>query len=233
MRVGTSLAGVGTRRPAAALQARVVPRRHVRGGALKRGCRPPTCNSRRRVRIGGARPAPRSAARRSGPRHRAAHEACSGTHRCSADRVRTSLHAAMAAKAPGASGSERAATPPGRGMIPRVHTLSRATTEAAGLAAEHDSGRARLDGAAAHGWFRQEAVRALVISPWSAPTLWSCPTARRCPCRTPRLVWPTGWRPHFRAPDRLERVAVGRLEVLERPQSSASADVLDGLGCWR
>ena len=45
----------------------------------------------------------------------------------------------MAAKAPGASGSERAATSPGRGMIPRVHTLSRATTEAAAPAAEHDS----------------------------------------------------------------------------------------------
>jgi hypothetical protein len=31
-------------------------------------------------------------------------------------------------------------------------------------------------------------------------------------------------------------VAVGRLapvEVLERPRFSASADVLDGLGCWR
>ena len=36
-----------------------------------------------------------------------------------------------------------------------------------------------------------------------------------------------------RAVDRLERVAVGRLEVLERPRSSASADVLDGLGYWR
>jgi hypothetical protein len=36
-----------------------------------------------------------------------------------------------------------------------------------------------------------------------------------------------------RAVDRLERVAVGRLEVLERPRSSASAEVLDGLGCWR
>jgi hypothetical protein len=29
-------------------------------------------------------------------------------------------------------------------MIPRVHTLSRATTEAAGLAAEHDSGSEAL-----------------------------------------------------------------------------------------
>jgi len=32
-----------------------------------------------------------------------------------------------------------AAPSPGRAIIPRVHTLSRATTEAAGLAAEHDS----------------------------------------------------------------------------------------------
>jgi hypothetical protein len=36
-----------------------------------------------------------------------------------------------------------------------------------------------------------------------------------------------------RAVDRFEREAVGRLEVLERPRSSASAGVLDGLGCWR
>ena len=36
-----------------------------------------------------------------------------------------------------------------------------------------------------------------------------------------------------RAVDRVERVAVCRVAVLELPRSSASADVLDGLGCWR
>jgi hypothetical protein len=41
---------------------------------------------------------------------------------------------------------------------------------------------------------------------------------------------------HALAPSSGSSVAVGRLapvEVLERPRSSASADVLDRLGCWR
>jgi hypothetical protein len=69
--------------------------------------------------------------------------------------------------------------------------------------------------------------------------LWSCPTATRCSCRAPRLVWPTGWRPRFRAPapstgSSVSRWVISRqAKVLERPWSSTSAGVLDGLGRWR
>jgi hypothetical protein len=77
-------------------------------------------------------------------------------------------------------------------------------------------------------------VRALVIRPLVCPDVVELPDSEKvlvqsaAPGVAHRLA--TAFP---RAVARLERVAVGRLEVLELPRSSASADVLDGLGCWR
>jgi hypothetical protein len=82
-------------------------------------------------------------------------------------------------------------------------------------------------------------VRVLVIRPLVSPDVVELPDRDNVPCRAPRLVWPDRLANRIRrasAVDRLERVAVGRLAlvgVLERPWYSGSADVLDGVGCWR
>jgi hypothetical protein len=81
-------------------------------------------------------------------------------------------------------------------------------------------------------------VRVLVISTMVCPDVWCCRTATRCSCSAHawwgRLVGDAF--PRASAFDQGECVAVARparVEVLERRRSSASADVLDGLGYWR
>ena len=85
---------------------------------------------------------------------------------------------------------------------------------------------------------RRAGTRALVISTIVCPALWSCPTAKvLVQSATPGVADRVATAfPRASAIDRLERVAVGHLapnEVLERPRSSTSAGVLDGLGYWR
>jgi hypothetical protein len=75
--------------------------------------------------------------------------------------------------------------------------------------------------------------------PLVSPDFVELPDSDNVPVQSaaPGVARPVGDRiPRASAVDRLERVAVGRLalvEVLERPRYSASADVLDGLGYWR